>query len=224
MFYGYPFGGETAEAGWSRWLTDGLKYQEGDEQFQDGVDATGFVAPVVPSFHYGFGSGIMKYFIYNDPDWTYQNYNFDNLAKDSERVAETLNATNPDLSSFRKRGGKLIIYSDWSDPAIPGNSVVGYYDEVLQHDKTATSDTRLFMMPGIEHCLGGPGPSRVNFLTEIDKWSESGIAPEQITAYWLDDNFQPTGSRLLCAYPKVAKYDGKGDPRDVSSFSCVNPD
>ena len=135
LFYGFPFGSETAEGGWSRWLTGGLKYQAGEEEFQSGVDAGDFKSPVAPSFHYGFGTGIMKYFIYNDPDWTYQNYNFDNLRKYSERVAEILNATNPDLSSFRKRGGKLILYTGWSDAAAPGAAVIGHYEEVLAHDR-----------------------------------------------------------------------------------------
>lgn len=80
------------------------------------------------------------------------------------------------------------------------------------------------MMPGVEHCFGGPGPSFVNFLTEIDQWVESGTAPEQVTAYWLNEKMQPDGSRPVCAYPQVAKYDGKVDTRDVASFSCVNPD
>ena len=222
LFYGFPFGGETAFGGWPRWLTGGLKYQADLDEFQGGVEAGNFEEPIAPNAYFSFGNGIMKYFVYNDPDWNYQNYNYDTLLKDSERVAETLNATNPDLSAFRKRNGKLIIYSGWSDAAAPGLAVVGYYEDVLAHDKAAAEDARLFMMPGVEHCFGGPGPSFVNFLTEIDKWVESGIAPEQIAAYWLDEKFQPTGSRLLCAYPKVATYDGKGDPRDVSSFSCVD--
>ncbi|UCH44535.1 MAG: tannase/feruloyl esterase family alpha/beta hydrolase [Nitrospiraceae bacterium] len=223
LFYGFPFGGETAVGGWPRWLTGGLKYQADLDEFQGGVDTGDFAAPVSPSAYYGFGNGIMKYFIYNDPEWSYVNYNYDLLKKDSERVAETLNATNPDLSAFRKRGGKLILYSGWSDAAAPGTAVVGYYDDVLTHDKTAAKDTRLFMMPGVEHCFGGPGPSFVNFLTEIDQWFATGKAPEQVTALWLDETMQPTDSRPVCAYPKVAKYDGKGDTRNAASFSCVNP-
>jgi len=221
LFYGFPFGGETALGGWSRWLTGGLKYQAKLNEFQGGVDAGDFEAPVAPSAFYGFGNGIMRYFVYNDPDWTYVNYNFDTLDKDSKRAAEILNATNPDLSSFRKRGGKIIIYSGWSDAAVPGAAVIGYFDDVLAHDKTAGKDVRLFMMPGVEHCIGGSGPSWVNYLTEIDRWFETGKAPEQVTALWLDKTMQPTGSRPVCAYPKVARYDGKGDTRDASSFSCA---
>jgi len=224
LFYGFPFGGESSLGGWSRWLTGGLKYLANLDEFQGGVDTGSFKAPVEPSAYYGFGNGIMQYFVFDDPDWSYVNYNYDNLQNDMKRAAEIFNATNPDLSAFRKRGGKMIIYSGWSDTAITGLSVVGYYEDVLGHDKTAEADTRLFMMPGVEHCFGGPGPSFVNCLTEIDKWFETGTAPEQVTAYWLDGKMQPNGSRPVCAYPKVAKYDGKGDTRDVSSFKCVEPD
>ncbi|TNF91303.1 MAG: tannase/feruloyl esterase family alpha/beta hydrolase [Gammaproteobacteria bacterium] len=63
----------------------------------------------------------------------------------------------------------------------------------------------------------------MNYLTEIDKWFETGKAPKQVTALWLDETMQPTGSRPVCAYPKVAKYDGKGNTRDAASFSCVDP-
>ena len=114
------------------------------------------------------------------------------------------------------------MFSGWTDAGISGLATIGYYDEVMAHDKSAAKDVRLFMMPGVDHCLGGVGPSYANFLTDLDKWVETGKAPEQTAAFWLDKNFQPNGSRLLCAYPKVAKYDGKGDTRSVSSFTCAD--
>ena len=224
MFSGFAFGGETSTGGWPRWLTGGLKFQSDLDEFQGGIDVGDTVAPVAPSAHFAFGNGVMKYFVYNDPDWTYKNYNFDTFYEDTKRVGETLNATNPDLSAYRKRGGKLLIFTGWSDAAITPLGTIAYYEDVLAHDKNAADDTRLFMMPGIEHCFGGPGPSFTNYLDEIDKWVETGKAPDQTAAYWLDEKLQLSGSRLICAYPKIAKYDGKGDPRDVSSFSCVNPD
>ncbi len=164
----------------------------------------------------------MKYLIYHNPDWTYKNYHFDTFREDAKLVGETLNATNPDLSAFRKQGGKLLMFTGWSDVAITALSTIGYYEEVVAHDKTAANDVRLFMMSGVGHCWGGKGPSWANYLTEIDTWVETGKAPNQMPAYFMNEKFQPTGSRLLCAYPQVAKYDGKGDPRDVSSFSCVD--
>jgi len=224
LYYGFPFGGGTSLGGWARWITGGLKYQANLDEFQGGVDAGDFQAPVAPSAFYGFGNGIMKYFVYNDPEWSYVDYDYDKLAKDARRAGETLNATSPDLSAFRNRGGKLILYSGWSDAAIPGDAVVAYHDGILEFDETALEDVRLFMMPGVEHCFGGPGPSWVNYLTEIDNWVETGKAPDQVTAYWLDENMQPSGSRPVCAYPAVAQYDGEGDTRDASSFACAGAD
>ncbi len=221
MYYGFPFGGEAAEGGWSRWLTGGLKYDDDADDFQAGVDMGPFESPVTPSAYYSFGNDIMRYFIYNDPEWSYVGYDYDNLAKDGARAAETLNATDPDLSAFRERGGKLLIYNGWSDNAQTSLAFADYYEQVLAHDETAADDVRLFLMPGVEHCFGGPGPSWVNFLDELDNWVETGNAPDQVIAYWLDENMQPAGSRPVCAYPVAAQYDGEGDTRDASSFSCA---
>jgi feruloyl esterase len=222
LYYGFPFGGETSIGGWSRWITGGLKFNQ-EDGFQEGI-VSEFPEPEVPNAQWGFATQFMKYLVYHDPDWSYKNYSFDTYREDAKLVGETLNATNPDLSAFRKRGGKLLMFTGWSDAAITPLGTIAYYEDLLAHDKSAADDTRLFMMPGVEHCFGGQGPSYVNFLDEIDKWVGTSKAPEQFPAYWLDDKFQPTGSRLICAYPKVANYDGKGDSRDVSSFSCVEED
>ena len=222
LYYGFPFGAETSPTGWSRWLTGGLKYQDDSGEFQAGIGSD-FKAPVSPNGMFPFGTNFLKYLVYHDPNWSYVGYDWDNYTKDSTLVGATLNATNPDLSAFRKQGGKLLMFTGWSDAGISALATLGYYKSVIAHDKTAAEDVRLFMMPGVDHCWGGVGPSYVNFLTDLDKWAETGQAPEQTAAYWLDENIQLNGSRLLCAYPKIAKYDGKGDTRDVSSFSCVNP-
>jgi feruloyl esterase len=218
LMAGFNYGGEDSAAGWSRWLTGGLKGFSGE--FQEGVGSGGFEAPPTPSAYYAFGNDLMRYFFYQDPDWTYVNYDFSNYLKDSAAVAETLNGTNPDLSEFRARGGKMILYNGWSDAAVPSRETLRYYEKVLAFDPSAAEDIRLFLMPGMDHCFGGDGPSYVNFLNEIDKWSQTDKAPDQITAYWLDAQRQPTGSRPVCAYPRVAKYDGLGNPRDASSFVC----
>jgi feruloyl esterase len=221
LYYGFPFGGESADGGWSRWLTGGLKY---DDDAEAGVDMGPFESPVTPNAYYSFGNDIMRYFIYNDPQWSYVGYDYDNLEKDAARAAETINATDPDLSAFRERGGKLLIYNGWSDNAQTSLAFADYYEQVLARDESAVDDVRLFLMPGVEHCFGGPGPSWVNFLDEIDNWVESGNAPDQVTAFWLDETMQPTGSRPVCSYPTVAEYDGEGDTRDALSFSCIAGD
>lgn len=193
--------------------------------FQAGVEtAGGHDVPVLPSVHFGFGQGVMKYFIYNDPDWTYVGYNMDDLRKDSELVAKTLNDDDPDLSAFRERGGELLMFTGWTDPAITALGTIQYHESVLEHDASAYDDARLIMLPGVDHCMGGEGPSWVNFLDGIDRWVESGDAPEQMTAWWLNEQFQPDGSRPVCAYPEFVKYNGSGETRNAVNFTCTVPD
>jgi len=213
LFHGYPFGGESAKSGWSRWLTGGMV--GGLTSLSDGRPP-----PQIPNLSYGFSTNIMKYFIYQDADWNYQNFDISTYRKDSEVIAATVNATNPDLSSFRDRNGKLLMYHGWSDSALTALGTVNYYEQVLAQDQQAMDFTRLFMMPGVLHCRNGKGPSLVNFLDELDQWVESGDAPDQITAYFMDAERKPSGSRILCPYPQKAEYDGHGDPQKGSSFSC----
>lgn len=156
LYHGFSFGAEPSPGGWSRWLTGGLKYQESAGEFQEGVGSAGFEAPVSPSALFSFGNGIMQSFVYHDPDWTYQNFDFSAYLKDSAAAAETLNATDPDLSEFRARGGKILLYSGWSDTALPPLGSIAYYEDLLAHDPSPAEDVRLFMMPGVEHCFAAP--------------------------------------------------------------------
>ncbi len=221
-FPGYPVGGELRPAGWAKWLTGGLDVAENLEEFQEGVvaEAAENSAPVTPSFHFAFGNGVMKYFVFHDPDWNYADYSFKTFTSDVAAAAQTLNATNPNIDAFRARGGKLLMYTGWADMALTPLGTIEYYENVLKSDPNAAKDVRLIMMPGVDHCFGGAGPDFVNYLDEIDKWVTTGKAPDQLTAYWLNEKMQPDGSRLVCAYPKTLVYDDKGNPRDAASFRC----
>ena len=108
--------------------------------------------------------------------------------------------------------------------ALSALGTIDYYEKVLEHDASAVEDVRLMLLPGVDHCAGGAGPYLVNMLNEIDNWVETGDAPEQLTAYWLNEQMQPDGSRPVCAYPKYLKYNGSGDTRDAASFSCIVAD
>ncbi|MGP1387847.1 MAG: tannase/feruloyl esterase family alpha/beta hydrolase [Thainema sp.] len=222
VFYGFPFGGETDPDGWTKWLTGGLIYTQ-DEQSPESAENSGAPStPVVPSLHYGFGQGLMKYLIYHDPDWSYPDgFDIHTFRDEAQLVAATLDATQPDLSAFRQHGGKLLMYIGWSDAAITPLGTIAYYEDVLANDVTAREDVRFFLMPGVSHCAEGKGPDWVNFLDELDQWVTTHTAPDEITAYWLDEESEPTGSRRLCAYPQIAQYDGQGNPQDVKSFRCV---
>ena len=138
-------------------------------------------------------------------------------------MAPTLNADNPDLSAFRARGGKLIIDNGWMDGSMSAYGTLKYYETVLGHDPTARDDVRLFLRPGVTHCMLGPGPDGTDYLSAIDEWVESGEAPERLPASYRDPAGQPIGGgRILCAWPSVVTYKGRGDPWDPASFSCSN--
>ena len=222
LFPGFPPGGKFGEGGWTRWFTGGLEINVGGE-FQAGVSSDPeYPDPVTPSAHFAFGNGVMKYLVFHNPDWDYSTYDFSTFHSDVAAVSPTLDATNPDLAAFREHGGKLLMFNGWRDMALTPYGTIKYYEQVLGNDASAADDVRLIMVPGMDHCIGGPGPSWINWVDEIDQWLETGQAPQQITTYWIDEQMQPDGSRLACAYPQSLTYDGKGDTRDASSFRCVN--
>jgi feruloyl esterase len=224
VFPGYPVGGELSPNGWTRWLTGGLRVlEDAAEDFQDGVTNTEHPAPVTPNAHFAFGNGVMKYMVFHDPDWDYSRYSFETFFSDVAAISQTLDATNPNLDAFRARGGKLLITNSWADMAISPLGTITYYDSVIARDSGAADDVRLILFPGMDHCMGGAGPSWVNYLDVIDSWVETGEAPDQLTAFWLDEQNQPDGARPVCAYPNYLVYNGSGDPREASSFSCVAP-
>ena len=116
------------------------------------------------------------------------------------------------------------MFTGWRDMALNPIGTIDYYEDVVERDPTADEDVQLIMVPGMDHCAGGPGPSWVNWVEEIDQWLETDTAPTEVTAHWFDAQMQLDGSRLACAWPEVLEYDGTGDPRDAASFSCVAPD
>ncbi len=221
---GFPVGAELGYAGWTLWIAGGLAVGEVDE-FQRGVEPDpDYPDPETPSAHFAFGNSVMKYLVFHDPDWDYSTYGFSTFREDVAAVSQTLDATEPDLDAFRERGGKLLLFNGWRDMALTPLGTIDYYEQVIARDASATDDVRLIMLPGMDHCFGGPGPSVVDWLDEIDRWVETGRSPGHVTASWVDAQMQPDGSRLACAYPAVLEYDGAGDPRDAASFRCVAGD
>lgn len=149
------------------------------------------------------------------PDWNYAKPTIAEMQKDLQTL-KSGNADNPDLSAFRKKGGKLLMNHGWTDATISAFGTIAYTDSVFKHDATAKDDVRFFLVPGMGHCGGGPGPQRVEWLTILDKWATGGPAPEEINASFA----QGGGARKLCAYPKKAVYKGTGDGRSPDQFEC----
>ena len=142
-----------------------------------------------------------------------------------ERVAALAglyDAADPDLSRYRDAGGKLLIYHGWSDPAIPPLGTLAYRQAVLDAmgGQAGVSDfLRLYMIPGLGHCVDGEGPDSFDALTPMLRWVEHGVAPHSLVAVDHD-----TGrARPIFPYPHVARYLGHGSIDDVGSFESVAP-
>jgi feruloyl esterase len=161
---------------------------------------------------------------YADANWDWRNFDLDrDLKVVDERIGTTINAINPDLSAFKARGGKLLLYHGWNDTAISAGNAVNYYSSVLSKMGSKQDGwIRLFMAPGMQHCGGGPGPNQVNYISALERWREAGIAPDQLIASHVTDN-RVDVTRPLCPYPQVAVYKGAGSTNDAASFACKTP-
>jgi feruloyl esterase len=131
-----------------------------------------------------------------------------------------VDAVDPDLRAFEAHSGKLLLYAGWRDNGITPENTVLYYETVREEMGPEQDDwMRLFLVPGMEHCRGGPGPNTFDALGALEQWRERDIAPAQLTGR----NPESGLTRPICAYPQYAKYDGSGDREDAASFSCVDP-
>ena len=216
FFPGFTMGSEGS--GWNAWITGPMPGR-----------STGFF----------FGSQFFTNMVYEKADWDYRTFNFAEGRKLAEsKTAAALDSINPNLKAFKGRGGKLIMYHGWNDPAIPPVNTINYFQSLLttMGRREADSFVRLFMVPGMGHCGGGPGPNvfgqiepavddpEHNVYRALEQWVERGIAPERLTATrYNDDRNRAQGvkmTRPLCAYPRVAKYKGTGDSNDAANFVC----
>ena len=163
-----------------------------------------------------------NYFVFNNPSWDWRTFDFDRDLEYANRKVGYVSAIDHDLTAFKRSGGKLLLYAGWSDPILPGGDPIHYYEEVTHamggRDATE-SFARLFMMPGVGHCSGGPGPDTIDPVTAVEAWVEKGVAPEKLIATKLEAG-KAVRERPLCAYPRVAKYSGTGSTDIAASFSC----
>jgi hypothetical protein len=219
MYLGYSPGGEPGGNGWGGWITG---------------------AGSGNSLQYGFGTNFFKYMVFDNPDWDIKTFSVEHDMKVAEdKVGQILNATDANLKRFRDRGGKLIVYHGWSDAAIPPMNAIDYYKNVVSKMGAKQTDAfvRLYMVPGMQHCGGGPGPNNFGQTSDVDgdprhdigraveQWVENGVAPQQIIATKYKTGSNPASgverTRPLCPYPRVAQWKGSGSTDDAANFTCV---
>jgi feruloyl esterase len=219
IFPGYLPGGELA-ANWGGWIF-------------------GTATPPTNLQHL-IQDAIFKFIVFEDPSWNWTTFDFDRDVRfTDQKVGGILNAIDPNLWDYKRRGGKIIMYHGWSDPAISAQNSIHYYQRVVTamgchphcndgqpHRGDALEETqeffRLFMGPGMGHCGGGSGPNIFDALTALERWVEEGIMPDKIIASHTTGGVVDR-TRPLCPYPAVAWYTGSGSIDDAANFVCHVP-
>ena len=179
------------------------------------------------------------------PEWDWRKFDFErDMPKVDEELGPALNGvTRGDLSRFRARGGKMVIYQGWADTLVAPAQTLAFYNELGKKFGGTQKEqefARLFMAPGVMHCGGGDGPSAFNsasggagkppsdkpeedIFAAMIHWVEDAVAPTQVVATKYVDGTPAKGiamKRPLCAYPQKPWYKGSGDTNDASNFTC----
>lgn len=228
----------------------------------------------------GFGAfinNLWQNMIVEDPTFDFHNFDYTNdVAFFDAKLAGRINSTDPDLSLFKSRGGKLLMWHGWTDTTLEPRSSLNYYNSVVavtggglrlsdrsgddflddhdndkddkHHDhgrhnspRENLEDTqeffRLFLAPGVNHCGGGLGPNSSfaytlgndvgamdadhDILAALDRWVEHGVAPSRLISSHFTAGVADK-TRPICAYPKIARYKGNGDPNQPGSWTCTD--
>ncbi len=162
----------------------------------------------------GFGS--IRYYFRTPADPAYDPATFD-AARDWPLMQATreINDAGGAIDAFAKKGGKLMIYHGMSDPVFSAADSMTWIDGL---PAGRDAHARLFLVPGMNHCSGGPATDRFDALSALEAWVERGEAPERITA---KGAALPNIERPLCSYPKVARFTG-GHSASADSFVCAD--
>lgn len=164
----------------------------------------------------------VRKFHLKDPAWDFR---LANIVADIERAVRRDNgliaSTNFNLKPFFDRGGKLLMWHGWSDPQVPAEHSVIFFNNVIRRvGPEAERSLALFMLPGVLHCGGGLGPDTFDKMTAISEWVEQNRKPSRIIASHFT-NSRLDRTRPLCPFGQVARYNGKGSADDAANFSCV---
>lgn len=218
---GFPMGHEAGATGWTAWIVG----QAAPERQNDGS----LLFSQAPPAGYRFQDQYLRYLAFerDQPNYDWRRFNFDRDAPKLQFMSEIMRPT-ADLRPFQARGGRLLLYHGWADPAISAYSTIDYYERVtrtLGGGSTAEDTVRLFLAPGMHHCAGGPGPNSfaAEAIAALEAWVERGVAPNSILATHSDGSGAIDRTRPLCRWPLIAKYQGTGSIDEAANFSCSAP-
>jgi feruloyl esterase len=222
-----PRTGEQIYPGWPKssealTVSPGGAPQSGWQQYWGGSEPT--------------RANFWRHWVFENAKWDWWTLDFDrDLELADRRVGGRVDQTNPDISAFKARGGKAIVYNGWQDPVVNPLDTIAYYEKVkARQGSQAQIDSffRLFLVPGMGHCSGGPGATNFgnqaqppvvdadhDLLSALDAWVEKGSAPDRIIASRVV-NGAAVRTRPLCRYPTKAVYTGSGSTDTAANFVC----
>jgi hypothetical protein len=164
---------------------------------------------------------------YNNPAFSISDFN---LQRDFSWISNQFgmvdDMTGPlhGVARYVSEGGKLIVWTGGEDPLVPAAGSVRFVERLREVvDGKGGDSVRLYTLPGVNHCGGGPGADTIDLLTPISNWVENGVPPKNLIASKLNAAGTVTFTRPLCTFPHWAKYTG-GNGNSASSFACVKPD
>jgi feruloyl esterase len=216
---GFPVGHEGGSTGWQAWTIGRVA----PTRQADGTLA--FTVDVPSGFSLSEANMRSLALDHDDPNFNWKTFRFERDLPRLKTMTEILSPLDPDLKPYKNRGGKLILYHGWADPAISAYGTLDYYEKVVkavggQHEADAFA--RAYFVPGMHHCGGGPGPNSFDMLPVLENWIEKGIAPTGVTAsHSIDGKVDRT--RPLCPHPQVARYTGNGSIDEAANFRCEGP-
>jgi feruloyl esterase len=197
-----------------------------------GIPSRKIGTPTTPPGDFALGLGQIPH-IWLSP----ANPGADPLRFDFDKDIGNLNKSTPmvtysastDLTKFKNRGGKIIWYHGVSDPGPPVQGTIAYYSALTARHgglEQTKAFARLFLIPNMGHCRGGPATDQFDMLTPLVSWVEQGTAPDRIIASGTRFTSSPaTRSRPLCPYPQETRYVGLagGDLGDATNYTCLAP-
>jgi feruloyl esterase len=169
-----------------------------------------------------YSTETFQYLVFKNPTWDWHAFN---PATDIDLALKADNGllefTDPNLKLFFDRGGKLLMYHGWADPQVTPMNSVNYFNDVVKKfgEGVVGKSIELYMVPGMNHCGGGPGTDTFNKMAAIEQWVADGTAPKQILASHLN-NGTVDRTRPLCPFPQAAAYKGAGSTDDAANFVC----
>jgi feruloyl esterase len=160
--------------------------------------------------------------ILGDPSWDYRMVDFDRHVALADRSdIARVSASNPNISAYVRRGGKLILSGGWNNALVPAGAVVDYFTRVRSTigEQNMSRAVRLYMVPGMIECNGGPGTDTFDMLGAMRRWVERGQAPADVMASRVEHG-KVVRTRPLCPYPQGATYKGSGSTDEAKNFIC----